>query len=178
MFSSVAGRLWDRPNPRPSYGRQTLARQRREFRAPGRLVILAAMDAEPFTRWLREQLAAAGISQREASRRAGLSDSAVNDYLNGRRRPLPEACRKLAHTFGVAEDVVLALAGHRSIPVGGDSEFFLFLREQPPDLLAEIERWVRPYVRAYWEQRREERPRATRPELSIQLRWEALAEDS
>ncbi|MCS6800456.1 MAG: helix-turn-helix transcriptional regulator [Chloroflexota bacterium] len=136
------------------------------------------MTSEPFVRWLREQVASAGLSQREASRRAGLSASAVSDYLNGRRTPLPHACRKLARAFGVAEDVVLALAGHRTLPPAEHAEFLLFLREQPPELLAEIERWVRPYVRAYWEQRREERPRSSaRPDLAIQLRWETLDEE-
>ncbi|GIW08778.1 MAG: hypothetical protein KatS3mg060_3583 [Dehalococcoidia bacterium] len=136
------------------------------------------MDAEPFARWLREQIAAAGISQREASRRAGLSDSAVSEYLSGRRRPLPEACRKLARAFGVSEDAVLTIAGHRSLPVDTNTEFFQLLRQQPPELISEIERWVRPYVRAYWEQRHDDRPRAgARPDLAIQLRWEALTED-
>lgn len=133
------------------------------------------MDAEPFVRWLQEQVQAAGLSQREASRRAGLGDSAVNDYLAARRRPLPDACRKLARLFGVAEDDVLALAGHRSAPIGSDSGFFTLLREQPPELLAEVERWVRPYIRAYWEQPRDDRSRG-RPDLAMQLRWEQLGE--
>lgn len=137
------------------------------------------MDAEPFACWLREQVAAAGISQREASRRAGLSDSAVSEYLSGRRRPLPDACRKLARAFGVAEDVVLALAGHRTPPNDAHAEFFLLLREQPSEVIAEIERWVRPYLRAYWEQRRGERARSSaRGELALQLRWDALAEEA
>jgi transcriptional regulator with XRE-family HTH domain len=131
-------------------------------------------ESEPFVRWLTEQVRSAGISQREASRRAGLSDNAVNDYLHARRLPLPAACRGLAHAFGVAEDVVLALAGHRApLDAPIDGEFFAMLREQPADLLNDIERWVRPFVRAYWEQRQPERaPR--RPDLSIQLRWDSL----
>jgi hypothetical protein len=85
----------------------------------------------------------------------------------------------LARAFGIAEDVVLALAGHRTPPTDEHTEFFLLLREQPPELLAEIERWVRPYVRAYWEQRQGERARSSgRSDLAIQLRWDALAEDA
>ncbi len=132
---------------------------------------------DPFIQWLREQVKAAGISYREASRRAGLSDSSVSDYLAGRRHPLPAACRQLARLFGVAEDSVLSLAGHRSAAPRTDLEyegFFSLLREQPPAVLAEVERWVRPFLRSYWEARQPERGSERAADLSIQLRWDEL----
>ncbi|MCS7002818.1 MAG: helix-turn-helix transcriptional regulator [Dehalococcoidia bacterium] len=134
--------------------------------------------SHPFARWLDEQTKAAGFSYRETARRAGLDQSAVSAYVAGKRRPLPEACRRLARVFAVSEDTVLTLAGHRAEPPAPDdahAAFLALLREQPPEAIAEIERWVRPFLRAYWTQRAEPRSSAAPSSgLALQLRWDDL----
>ena len=138
---------------------------------------LDVRPANPFIRWLDESVRAAHLSRREASRRAGLTDSAVHSYLTGRRNPSPDACSRLARFFGVAEDIVLSLAGHRSAPVESNDAreaFFDLLRGQPDEVFEEIERWVGPYLRAHWE-REAERPSGPRQvDLSIQMRWDEV----
>jgi transcriptional regulator with XRE-family HTH domain len=44
----------------------------------------------------------------------GVSSGAVSEWINGKRRPIPQTCIRLAEAFDVDPDTVLAIAGHRS----------------------------------------------------------------
>lgn len=64
-----------------------------------------------FLEWLDEQLRESGYSDSEASRRAGLSHSAIYDIRSG-VRPGIKKCEALAGLFGFPLEHVLRLAGH------------------------------------------------------------------
>lgn len=61
--------------------------------------------------WIDEQLDRTGLSDSEASRRAGLSHVAIYEIRSG-LRPGLKKCVALAEFFGVPTDYVLRLAGH------------------------------------------------------------------
>ena len=72
---------------------------------------MAPVTPPEFIEWLDAQLREKGYSDAEASRRGGLSHSAIYEIRNG-IRPGVKKCRALARVFSVPPDVVLRLAGH------------------------------------------------------------------
>lgn len=62
--------------------------------------------------FLDDQCKQRGLSWREASLKAGLDHGAISRFISG-TTPSPASCRKLATLFGVEEDLVLVLAGHK-----------------------------------------------------------------
>lgn len=63
--------------------------------------------------WLNRQLQERNLSAREASKRAGLSNSAITRYMTEGGQPNLTSCHKLADFFGVPKETVLELAGHK-----------------------------------------------------------------
>lgn len=61
--------------------------------------------------WIDKNLAGSGFSMREASIKAGLSESYISQIMRG-QPPGIEACIKLADLFNVSRVYVLYLAGH------------------------------------------------------------------
>jgi len=74
------------------------------------------LDSNPFWVWLTEQRTKRGnLSLQEVARQAGLNEGTLYQIRWRKSNPSPRTCRRLAGLFGVDEDYVLALAGHRSM---------------------------------------------------------------
>jgi transcriptional regulator with XRE-family HTH domain len=99
-----------------------------------------------------------GLSWREASLKAGLDHAAISRFIRG-TTPSPESCRKLAVFFGVPEDIVLSLAGHKSELPDEDEiksqairAIEYLMRQLPENRQREILEMVRTMHRLYTEQ--------------------------
>lgn len=68
---------------------------------------------ENLAQWLGRQLRRHEWTQADLSRKSGLSQGRISDWLAGKRLPNPESCDKLADALGDDPDYVLKLAGHR-----------------------------------------------------------------
>ncbi len=69
--------------------------------------------ATEFSRWLFEQQQQRELSYRSIARRVGVAASTVYFWASGRSVPEPHNARKIAEAFGVDEDFILDLTGHR-----------------------------------------------------------------
>lgn len=76
--------------------------------------ILARVDENRFGEWFRKELKQNGYSQRAFAKRAGVSTSAVSEWIRGHRKPDPPYCDIIADVLLVDRDFVLDLAGHRT----------------------------------------------------------------
>jgi len=61
--------------------------------------------------FLSERCKSRNLSWREASLGAGLDHGAISRFIGG-TKPSTDSCIKLARYFGVADDIVLHLAGY------------------------------------------------------------------
>jgi transcriptional regulator with XRE-family HTH domain len=68
-------------------------------------------DVMTIHEWLRDQIARAGISQRELARGINAEYSQVSKWCNGHMRPSATSCRAIAEYFGVEAAPVQILAG-------------------------------------------------------------------
>jgi transcriptional regulator with XRE-family HTH domain len=66
--------------------------------------------------WLRRQLARRDWTAADLARRLDVPSARVSEWLNGKRRPNPQTCLRLADALGADPDTVLAIAGHRIAP--------------------------------------------------------------
>lgn len=71
------------------------------------------MDSGQFREWFQSQLARREWTQRDFSRRSGISPSTVSEWHRGTRVPDPASIDRIADVFGLPVDDVLTLAGHR-----------------------------------------------------------------
>lgn len=69
----------------------------------------------PFGAWLESQLLARDMSQAELARRLGAANGTISSWVNNRRVPVPQSCRKIASVLHVPYDTVLEAAGHRPV---------------------------------------------------------------
>jgi transcriptional regulator with XRE-family HTH domain len=69
-----------------------------------------------FGDWLRATLADGGRGPDQLARYLGLDRGRITRWLNGRERPTPEQCERLATGLGVPARTVLTRAGHRATP--------------------------------------------------------------
>lgn len=83
--------------------------------------------------WIYRQLRRRGWKAADLVRESGIGSGRISEWMNGRGVPSPDNCIRLAETFNVDPDDVLALAGHR-IP----HEPF-----PPDDEISEIEHMMR-----------------------------------
>ncbi|GIK37602.1 MAG: hypothetical protein BroJett011_14350 [Chloroflexota bacterium] len=91
-----------------------------------------------FAAWLSEELKRRGWSQREAARRAGLSQASVAKPISGERKASAEICVKLALALGESPEKVLRLAGILPPLPGGENEQTIkevvdILKNMPPE---------------------------------------------
>ena len=63
--------------------------------------------------WLRFEVRRRELTQGEAARRVGVRQGVFGRWHNAEAIPNPRSCDLLADAFGVANDYVLTLAGHR-----------------------------------------------------------------
>lgn len=79
---------------------------------------LAQRPEEQFGTWLKEVLAQRGRSQSQLARQIGANPSAVSKWVNGKQRPRPEQCARIAEVLGLSTEWVMEAAGH--LPGGSD----------------------------------------------------------
>lgn len=71
--------------------------------------------------WLKRQMDQKDVNALGLSYAINVSHVTIGKWLRGTYIPKPTNCRKLAAYFGVPEDHVLSIAGHRkTITPGGD----------------------------------------------------------
>lgn len=94
---------------------------------------------ETLGEYVEKLLEDAGVSHRQASRAAGLSDNVINQIVNGRvTSPDPETLRRIANRWGTEQDYfeMMRLAGHAPTPVdyqiAEESEVLDYYRELNP----------------------------------------------
>jgi transcriptional regulator with XRE-family HTH domain len=77
---------------------------------------LARMQNQsPMAAYLERLCKERGLSLRAASLAAGLGEATLGNLVRGYRRdPDPTTLQKIAAYFGISEDALLELAGHRS----------------------------------------------------------------
>lgn len=63
--------------------------------------------------YLEQRLQETGGNKSELARRIGVDVQYVINWLNG-QTPRPPMCQKIAEAFGLTEDEVLIMAGHKS----------------------------------------------------------------
>lgn len=106
--------------------------------------------------FLDNQCKKRGLSWREASLGAGLDHGAISRFIRG-TTPSPDSCQKLAAFFGVPEDVLLVLAGHKLISDGGPSKSKTtyiaeyLINQLPPDKQREALEIIRVMLRFHEE---------------------------
>jgi transcriptional regulator with XRE-family HTH domain len=66
---------------------------------------------ESFSAWLENGMQKRGMTQSDLSRASGLSTATVANLINGRRKPGPDACTKIARALKLPEDAVFRAAG-------------------------------------------------------------------
>jgi len=97
--------------------------------------------------WLAEQLNERSWSARELARRTNMSQTSISRYLEGTRTPSPDACRKIARAFGIANpQSVMRLAGHLPPipePIAEEKEALAILRTLPTPTRATILQMLR-----------------------------------
>jgi transcriptional regulator with XRE-family HTH domain len=77
-------------------------------------VIASSQSASaPLAQWIRRQLANRDWTAADLARRTNIGTGRISLWLNGKSRPNTESCLRLADVFGVDQDLVLTLAGHR-----------------------------------------------------------------
>jgi transcriptional regulator with XRE-family HTH domain len=70
------------------------------------------MDTKTFGKWLIEQMQERGWSQSDLSKAAGLTRTAISDYVNQKRtKPDPEALVAIARAFHLSPIHVFRVAG-------------------------------------------------------------------
>ena len=104
--------------------------------------MLAMADAYTFSVWLEGVLRDQEMSQAELARKAGVTRSAINGILTGRRGPGPDLCKALAVALGIPEEIVFREAGLLTHKPETDeqTERLLHLYNQMTD--DEREEWV------------------------------------
>lgn len=70
--------------------------------------------------WIESELRRREWRQADLARRAGISTTAISNWISGQRVPDPQMCDVLADVFRVDLDFVLELAGHRPRGIGAD----------------------------------------------------------
>lgn len=78
-----------------------------------------------FANWLKAELGRRSWTQADFARRLSRSDHAVagsrvSEWTAAKRIPRPATCRLIATELNVDPDVVLAVAGHRTMPTPVD----------------------------------------------------------
>lgn len=105
------------------------------------------LSMEKFAVWVLDQLNERGWRSVDLAQKAGISEGAVSNVLNGYRRPGPDVCRSIAHALRVAEEEVFRRAGLLSPkPELSDQAEELraiigLLKEENVAYVAEIARW-------------------------------------
>lgn len=95
----------------------------------------AGMDTRDadFGEWLRQQLERRDWQQADLLRSGTFTSADVSRWINGRRRPSPASCQRLADVFRLDVDVVLRAAGHKPpLPAAPPARSF-------DDILRELE---------------------------------------
>lgn len=68
------------------------------------------MITEEFAQWLQTELKKRGLTQAELARRAKISRGALNNVLNGARRPGPHLCSAIAEALNMPPEAVFRKA--------------------------------------------------------------------
>ncbi len=68
----------------------------------------------PMAAYLERLCRERGLSLRAASIAAGLGEATLGNVVRGYRHPDPSTLRKIAVFFGLSEDALLEMAGHRT----------------------------------------------------------------
>ena len=68
-------------------------------------------DMNMFGDWLRLELEVRGYSQTRFAKRIGVEPGTISNWVNGRRDPSAELCRKIADVFLMPPEHVLRKAG-------------------------------------------------------------------
>jgi transcriptional regulator with XRE-family HTH domain len=102
--------------------------------------------------WLRRQLARRDWTAADLARRLDVPSARVSEWITGKRRPNPQTCIRLADAFDVDLDTVLAIAGHRSVPVPLDDPkadliALISRADLSPEIIATITHLVRDFRR-------------------------------
>jgi transcriptional regulator with XRE-family HTH domain len=71
----------------------------------------------PLASYLEQLCRERGLSLRAASIAAGLGEATLGNVVRGYRHPDPSTLRKISLFFGLSEDALLEMAGHRTVPV-------------------------------------------------------------
>lgn len=76
---------------------------------------VAYVENKPFHDWFKFELKRREMNQADFARRSGIAPSTVSSWATGDRVPDPESCDLIADVLLVDRDMVLALAGHRTL---------------------------------------------------------------
>ncbi len=68
----------------------------------------------PLAAYLEQLCRERGLSLRAASMKAELGEATLGNVVRGYRHPDPSTLRKIALSFGLSEDALLEMAGHRT----------------------------------------------------------------
>lgn len=96
--------------------------------------MLAVADTISFANWLEGEMRKAELSQAELARAAGVTRSAINGILTGRRGPGSDLCRAIARALGIPEEAVFRVAGilQSKADLDEDTEELLYLYDRLP----------------------------------------------
>lgn len=97
----------------------------------------------PLAAYLEQLCRERGLSLRSASMAAGLGEATLGNVVRGYRHPDPSTLRKIALSFGLSEDALLEMAGHRTnlkdgtIPEISDPELRVYLSAERINALSQ-----------------------------------------
>lgn len=94
-----------------------------------------------FSAWLQHELELRGMTQSQLARTIHTYPSAVSKWVNGKQRPRPEQCTRIADAFRVPHEVVMNAAGYTPYLSEYIVEDFLVdsdIRNEALNLLMEI----------------------------------------
>ena len=89
-----------------------------------------------FGNWMQSQINDRGWTQRELSRRSGVSQAQISNFINGSRKPTADACQRLAQALEHPLDTVLREAGILTSSGEDDptiAETVELMRNMPPN---------------------------------------------
>ena len=96
--------------------------------------------SKELSEFLRQELIKRGISEREASRRAGLSPVAINYIINNpTSNPTVETCVGIAKALEVPAQLIFQLAGYSIVGLADEMDaevkaLAIYLNDLPPEI--------------------------------------------
>jgi len=96
--------------------------------------------SKELSEFLRQELIKRGVSEREASRRAGLSPVAINYIINNpASNPTVETCVGIANALEVPSELIFQLAGYSIVGLADEIDpevkaLAIYLNGLPPEI--------------------------------------------